>query len=416
MYEHYYNLRERPFSLSPDPEYLYPSRVHREALDSLRYGIESRAGFIVVTGEIGAGKTTLLQTLLRELDERTIVGRLVNTMLDPNELLESIALEFGLDVIGKSKPLLLRDLGQFLVEARNQGRRPLLIIDEAQNLGARGLEEVRLLSNLETEKSKLLQMVFVGQPGLRALIGAPDLIQFRQRVAVSYHLAPMAPHETAAYIEFRLNRAAAGVPPRFAPDASALVHEVSEGVPRLINVVCDGTLILGYAEDRPQIDISLVREAVAELHASRLLPVHSNQPARSGRAAAQAVGSPQFVQSSTLVSATLPVGGGLEASARAAAELTAQTARLAERERAIAQREQELTEQRRALEAEVRAFRGLHARPGPATGATMTSELPRVDPVAQSAAGLSPAVSWFEGIRRRVRRALSEPEQTVEHN
>ena len=214
MYERFYNLRERPFSLSPDPDYLYLSRVHREALDSLRYGIESRTGFIVVTGDIGAGKTTLLQALMRRLDERTIVARIVNTTLKPREVLEAIALDFGLDTTVKSKPALLRRLGEFLCEQRACDRRPLLIIDEAQNLTAAGLEEVRLLSNLETEKSKLLQIVIVGQPNLRDVLAAPELEQFKQRVAVSYHLTSLDSSETAAYIDFRLRRAAIGEPLR----------------------------------------------------------------------------------------------------------------------------------------------------------------------------------------------------------
>src|SRR5512145_2010078 len=134
MYERFYNLRERPFALSPDPEYLYLSRVHREALDAIRYGVESRAGFIVVTGEVGAGKTTLLQTLLRQLDDRTVVARIVNTTLEPRELLEAILLDFGLTTAERSKPALLRELGQFLVQQRAQGRRPLLVVDEGQNL------------------------------------------------------------------------------------------------------------------------------------------------------------------------------------------------------------------------------------------------------------------------------------------
>src|ERR687896_108069 len=154
MYERFYQLRERPFALSPDPDYLYPSRVHREALDYLRYGLESHAGFIVITGEIGSGKTTLLQTLLRGLDGQTTVARIVNTMLEPRELLETIMLDF----------------------------------DEAQNLSLAALEELRMLSNLETEKSKLLQIAMVGQPNLRDKLAAPELEQLRQRITVSYHL------------------------------------------------------------------------------------------------------------------------------------------------------------------------------------------------------------------------------------
>ncbi|MEP6919466.1 MAG: AAA family ATPase, partial [Acidobacteriota bacterium] len=162
MYERFYDLRERPFALSPDPDYLYPSRVHREALDYLRYGLESHAGFVVITGEIGSGKTTLLQTLLRGLDAQTTVGRIVNTMLEPRELLETIMIDFGLDPAGRGKPLLLRDLAQYLVDQRLAGRLVLLVIDEAQNLSLATLEELRMLSNLETEKSKLLQIILVG--------------------------------------------------------------------------------------------------------------------------------------------------------------------------------------------------------------------------------------------------------------
>jgi putative secretion ATPase (PEP-CTERM system associated) len=272
MYERFYNLRERPFALSPDPEYLYLSRVHGEALDSIRYGIESRAGFIVVTGEIGAGKTTLLQTLLQRLDDRMLVARIVNTMLEPRELIEAIALDFGLPDTAKSKPALLRDLGMFLVQQRAQGRRPLLVIDEAQNLTAQSLEEVRLLSNLETEKSKLLQILLAGQPNLRDTIASPELEQFRQRVAVSYHLMPLDAAETVAYIKFRLEHAAIGEPPRFAPEATDLIYQVTGGVPRLINVVCDATLVFGYAEERHSIDGPLLEEVILELEATGIIP------------------------------------------------------------------------------------------------------------------------------------------------
>jgi general secretion pathway protein A len=279
MYERFYNLRERPFALSPDPEYLYLSRVHGEALDSIRYGIESRAGFIVVTGEIGAGKTTLLQTVLQRLDDRMLVARIVNTMLEPRELIEAIALDFGLPDTSKSKPALLRDLGMFLVQQRTQGRRPLLVIDEAQNLSAQSLEEVRLLSNLETDKSKLLQIVLAGQPNLRDTIASPELEQFRQRVAVSYHLMPLDAGETQAYIKYRLDHAAVGEPPRFSPEACELIYQVSGGVPRLINVVCDATLVFGYAEERRSIDRALLVEVIRELEATGIIPPSSTRSA-----------------------------------------------------------------------------------------------------------------------------------------
>src|SRR5918998_247567 len=215
MYERFYQLRERPFALSPDPDYLYPSRVHQEALSYLRYGIEGHAGFVVITGEIGSGKTTMLQSLLGRLDRNTTVARIVNTMLDPRELLDTILLDFGMDPTGLSKPVLLHRLADFLVRQRQAGRLTLLVIDEAQNLSLPALEEIRMLSNLETEKSKLIQIILIGQPELRDKLGLPQLEQLRQRITVSYHLQPLDADETANYVNHRLKRAAIGVPMEF---------------------------------------------------------------------------------------------------------------------------------------------------------------------------------------------------------
>ncbi len=275
MYERFYQLRERPFALSPDPEYLYPSRVHQEALSYLRYGLETQAGFVVITGEIGSGKTTLLQTLLRNLDSQTTVGRIVNTMLEPRELLETIMIDFGLDPGGRTKPLLLRDLAQYLVDQRLAGRLVLLVIDEAQNLGLAALEELRMLSNLETEKSKLMQVVMVGQPNLRDKLNAPELEQLRQRITVSYHLPPLDPDETQHYINHRLRRAAIGPPLEFPVQATSVIHARSRGVPRIINVICDAALVFGYAEERRQIDRELIVDVLAELETTGVLPAAS---------------------------------------------------------------------------------------------------------------------------------------------
>jgi general secretion pathway protein A len=191
MYERFYRLRERPFALTPDPDYLYPSRGHQEALSYLRYGIETHAGFLVITGEIGSGKTTVLQTFFRGLDSQTTVARVMNTLLDPRELLESAMIDLGFDAAGKSKPQILKEFGAFLVHERTAGRSVLLVIDEAQNLTLPALEEIRMLSNLETEKSKLLQIVLIGQPDLRDKLDRPELEQLRQRITVSYHLEPL---------------------------------------------------------------------------------------------------------------------------------------------------------------------------------------------------------------------------------
>src|SRR4051812_41280406 len=272
MYERFFQLRERPFALSPDPEYLYPSRVHQEALDYLRYGLESQAGFIVITGEIGSGKTTLLQSLLRNLDTNTSVGRIVNTMLEPRELLETIMIDFGLDPAGRSKPLMVRDLSQYLVDQRLAGRLVLLVIDEAQNLGLGALEELRMLSNLETEKSKLLQIVLVGQPNLRDKLAAPELEQLRQRITVSYHLPPLDAEETFRYINHRLRHAALAAPLVFPRPATDLIHARSGGVPRIINVICDAALVFGYAEERRAFDARVILEVLDELETTGVLP------------------------------------------------------------------------------------------------------------------------------------------------
>lgn len=377
MYEKFYNLRERPFALSPDPEYLYLSRVHREALDSLRYGIESRAGFIVVTGEIGAGKTTLLQSLLSRLDDRATVARVVNTTLDPRELLEAIALDFGIDTAGKSKPYVLRELGQFLVTQRAEGRRPLLVIDEAQNLSAASLEEVRLLSNLETEKSKLLQILLVGQPDLRDTIASPALEQFRQRIAVSYHLTPLDAPDTAGYIQYRLAHAAIGEPPKFSPDAAALVHAAAKGVPRIVNVICDAALVFGYAEERRDIDLGLVQDVLEELKSSGVLNA-SLETNVAPSSMARETTAPSAVRSA----ATAPidtrtirferpqpalVSPAAPEFTRTQQEVQQRSAELAAREQAIAKRERELADQRRVMAEEYRLLHQLRSAPADTT-------------------------------------------------
>ena len=360
MYERFYQLRERPFALSPDPDYLYPSRVHREALDYLRYGLESHAGFVVITGEIGSGKTTLLQTLVRGLDTQTTVGRVVNTMLDPRELIETIMIDFGMDPAGRSKPLMLRDLAQYLVDQRLAGRLILLVIDEAQNLGVAALEELRMLSNLETEKSKLLQIVLVGQPSLRDKLGSPELEQLRQRITVSYHLAPLDAEETACYINHRLRRASTGIPLEFPRDVTDIIHACSRGVPRIINVMCDAALVFGYAEERHEVDLELIRDVLSELEATGVLPL-----ANDGRTAGQAL---EAGQASAAASPTHPHALDTIAEAHsselayaaacaAADEVRARSAQLDKREQALQQRERELAEQRRVLAEEYRLLR-----------------------------------------------------------
>jgi general secretion pathway protein A len=378
MYERFYELRERPFALSPDPDYLYPSRVHQEALDYLRYGLESQAGFVVITGEIGSGKTTLLQTLLRGLDAQTTVGRIVNTMLEPRELLETIMIDFGLDPSGRSKPVMLRDLSDYLVDQRLAGRMILLVIDEAQNLSLAALEELRMLSNLETEKSKLLQIVLVGQPNLRDKLAAPELEQLRQRITVSYHLNPLDPEETTKYINHRLRRAALGTPLEFPPDVTEVIHNRSRGVPRIINVICDATLVFGYAEEQRQIDLTLMRDVLIELEATGVLPATRSAERHLAETAVVPAG-PVSLAAGPAVSpvAPAPVAPARETgpsyvTARAMLEeAKARSARLDQREQVAQQREQtlqqreqtlqqrerELADQRRVLAEEYRLLR-----------------------------------------------------------
>jgi len=357
MYERFYRLRERPFALTPDPDYLYPSRVHREALNYLRYGIESHAGFVVITGAIGSGKTTLLQTLLRGLDERTTVARLMNTLLDPRELLESAMIDFGLDPGGLSKPAMLKMLGEFLVAQRSAGKLVLLVIDEAQNLSLPALEEIRMLSNLETEKSKLIQIVLIGQPDLRDKLDRPELEQLRQRITVSYHLEPLDADETAHYINHRLARAAIGAPMEFSRDVTDRIHERSLGVPRLINVISDAALVFGYGEERCEIDAALVNDVIADLDSTGVLgPAaapnrHASVvPADPGAAAPAALPAPRLTP--TAVATAQSVADEKRAKALAAREAIVQ-----QREREIAQREKELVEQRRVLSDQYRLLK-----------------------------------------------------------
>ncbi len=221
---------------------------------------------MVITGEIGCGKTTLLQTVIRSLDERTAVARLVSTRLNGRELLEAVMLDFGLEPEpNRSKPYLLRDLARFLVDQRAAGRLSLLVVDEAQNLSVEALEEVRMLSNLETEKSKLVQIVLVGQPELKALLARPELEQLRQRVTVHYHLAPLGPEETSAYIHHRLKRAAIGAPLEFPREVTDLIYRHSGGVARKVNVIADAILLFGYGSDKRAIDLELTHEVLHEL-------------------------------------------------------------------------------------------------------------------------------------------------------
>jgi putative secretion ATPase (PEP-CTERM system associated) len=414
MYERFYQLRERPFALSPDPEYLYPSRVHQEALSYLRYGLETQAGFVVITGEIGSGKTTLLQTLLRSLDSETTVGRIVNTMLEPRELLETIALDFGLDITARSKPVLVRDLAQYLVDQRLAGRMVLLVIDEAQNLSPAALEELRMLSNLETEKTKLLQIVLVGQPGLREQLSTPELEQLRQRITVSYHLPPLDAEETGNYINHRLRRAAVGAPLEFPRDATDLVHARSRGVPRLINVICDAALVFGYAEERRQIDRDLIGDVLRELESTGVMPrtqetVTSAQETVA-RLAAAVPGHVEAVATAVGAGRVLDARHWPSPTGPRPPEDGARTAALDLREQSLRQREHELEQQRRVLAEEYRLLRSQRESLRPPTAVSGETRRPTPAPPTQTMSFSSVRTETFWG---RVRRAMLGGSQPI---
>ena len=256
MHEEYYGFTEKPFSLTPDPKYLYKSESHANAFDLLQYAIRRREGFVVVTGDIGTGKTTLCRAILEQLDRKTFTALVLNPFLSEEDLLRLILQDFGVvsreeikrgRLAGVSKQELIDTLNEFLLSLLPLGAGALLIIDEAQNLPRQVLEQIRILSNLETNKEKLLQIVLVGQLNLKDLLRSPELRQLDQRVSIRYELKPMTREETSAYIAHRLTIAGGGSVVSFAPKALDLVHKYTGGIPRLINLVCDRALLGGYS-------------------------------------------------------------------------------------------------------------------------------------------------------------------------
>ncbi len=272
MYENFYNLRNKPFSLLPDPAFLYLSKQHQMALTLLEYGLWNQASFSVVTGGIGTGKTTMIRHLLNKLDRDLVVGLISNTHHSFGELLQWILLAFNLDSSGKDKVGMYKTFVDFLIREYAANRRTVLIVDEAQNMSHEALEELRMLSNINAEKDQILQIILVGQVGLREHLRDPRLEQFAQRIAVDYHLEALDADETRSYIRHRLE-VAGGDSNLFSEDACAAIYRYSGGVPRLINLLCDTALVYAYAEQSQSIDSPLVDAVAQDKRKGGVLPI-----------------------------------------------------------------------------------------------------------------------------------------------
>ena len=267
MYKKFYGLRENPFSLTPDPDFLYLGRVHKKALAYLTYGLESGTGFIQLTGDIGSGKTTMLKTLLMRNRNKINSAFIVNPKATFEQLFRMILYQFSVIELEAhyTKDVLLGKFSDYLIEQSRQNCPVVIIFDEAQNIDISVLEEIRMLSNLETEKKKLVQMIFVGQPELREILLLPKFKQLKQRISIAYHLGPLSRDDTNTYIYHRLMIAGANGRSIFTKSACNEIYSYSNGVPRLINIACDATLLAGYVDEKEVLDKNIVKEVINEL-------------------------------------------------------------------------------------------------------------------------------------------------------
>lgn len=265
MYEKFFELEKKPFELVPNPEFLFLSKSHKKAIVYLDYGLKEHAGFILVTGEVGSGKTTIVRNLLKNLDDTVTLSKVFNTKVTSEQLIAMVNDDFGLDTAHKDKITLLRELTDFLIDQHAAGRWPTLIIDEAQNLSGELLEEVRMLSNLETDTSKLLQIILVGQPELRKTLAQPELRQLRQRISISCHLMPLSRQETEDYIFHRLEIAGNRNAVSFDEGSIDIIYSFSRGIPRLVNIICDFLMLSAFAEETKRMTRELVQEVIGEI-------------------------------------------------------------------------------------------------------------------------------------------------------
>jgi len=266
MYESYYGFTERPFQLSPDPRFFFATSHHQRALSYLQYGLDQGEGFIVITGPIGTGKTTIARNLLATIaDEKIVAAQLVTTKLTPEELLELVAAEFKIPLKGNSKAEILRSIEIFLIQLHKQGKRALLLVDEAQNLPSETVEELRMLSNFQLDDKPLIQSFLLGQEELKDIIQAPNMEQFRQRIIASAHLKPLSVEEVTNYIKHRLQQVGCDNESLFSVEAFEAIHEKTLGVPRKINIFVDRLLLFGFLEELSCIDLEAINEVALEM-------------------------------------------------------------------------------------------------------------------------------------------------------
>lgn len=282
MYEAFYGLTSKPFQLNPDPAFFFDSKQHRRAKAYLEYGVSRNEGFIVITGDIGAGKTTVLRSLIEGLHgSNVVIGNLVTTQLGAEDTLRMVGAAFGFRVKDVPKSELLITLEAFLISQASKGKRCLLIVDEAQNLNAKAVEELRMLSNFQFGNQALLQSFLVGQPEFREILQRPEMEQFRQRVSATCHIGPLDPSETRAYIQHRLKKAGTSGKPSFDEAVYEGVFNASGGVPRRINSVCDRLLLLGFLAGRTHLTAEDITEVVKEFEQEAGVPVRNGTAARA---------------------------------------------------------------------------------------------------------------------------------------
>jgi len=277
MYENYYGLTSKPFQLTPDPRFFFGSKWHNRAMSYLQYGLSQAEGFIVITGDIGTGKTTIANSLLDNMQQDIVAAQIVTPKLSPDELVKMVASKFNVPVKGSTKSDILNDLEAFLMDLHKQGKRALLLVDEAQNLPLETIEELRMLSNFQAAGKPLLQSFLLGQEELQPILRAPNMEQFRQRIVASCHLAPLTDIECQAYIEYRMQHAGWDGRALFSAEAYDRIFQFTHGIPRKINTLMDRILLFGFLEELETLDEEAVENVIKEVSEEMFLPEQQTQ-------------------------------------------------------------------------------------------------------------------------------------------